>query len=249
MPNDPYESVKACPYCGINFSLNGVDAHNAFPQFGRHTPFGGGSPSGRRKHDDGGSEETQYSITSHKCPSCNEPIMWLNNIIVRFGESASDRKITSTTLLFPKRPVKHVPAGIPSKFADDFREAYDTLQASPKASAALSRRCLQNLIREQEGIIEKTLFAEVDRLLKLRKLPQYLADDLDAIRNVGNFAAHPVKDLNTGEIVNVEPGEAEWTLQVLEGLLMFYFVELPQSRARRDALNQKLKGTGKGPML
>lgn len=66
---------------------------------------------------------------------------------------------------------------------------------------------------------------------------------------MGNFAAHPVKDLNTGELVEVEPGEAEWTFQVLEELLAFYFVELPKSKARRDALNEKLKNTGKGPLL
>jgi hypothetical protein len=33
---------------------------------------------------------------------------------------------------------------------------------------------------------------------------------LDAIRTIGNFAAHPIKSTSSGEIVDVEPGEAEW---------------------------------------
>jgi hypothetical protein len=173
--------------------------------------------------------------------------MWLNEIGKK--DEYGEKGVIATTLLFPKYPIKQLPNEVPDKFADDFREAFETLPISPKASAALSRRCLQSLIREKEGITEKTLFAEVDKLLKSNKLPKYLADDLDAIRIVGNFAAHPIKDTNTGEIVDVEPGEAEWTLKVLEDLLLFYFVEEARSAARRDALNKKLKDAGKGQML
>lgn len=172
--------------------------------------------------------------------------MWLNEIS---QSSSAKKEFSSTTLLFPKYPIKQIPEEIPEKFAIDFREAHDTLPISPKASAALSRRCLQTIIREKEGITEKTLFAEIGKVLKLNKLPKSLADDLDAIRVIGNFAAHPMKDTNTNMIVEVEPGEAEWTLQVLEDLLIFYFVQEVRSIARRDELNQKLKKAGKQPML
>ena len=227
-----------CPYCGIRFTLEGINADHSFPHFGR-LPFPGGGSS----RDEG---DKKYSITSHKCPDCKGQIMWLNEL-GRTG--AGEKDVVSTTLLFPKHPLKQLPVEVPEKFATDFREANDTLPLSPKASAALSRRCLQNLIREKEGIVEKTLFAEVEKLLKNIKLPKTLADDLDAIRVVGNFAAHPIKDTNTGEIVEVEPGEAEWTLNVLKDLLLFYFVQETKSAARRDDLNKKLKDSGKGPML
>ena len=46
---------------------------------------------------------------------------------------------------------------------------------------------------------------------------------VDAIRNIGNFAAHPLKDMTTGIIANVEPGEAEWSLDVLEALFDFVY--------------------------
>ncbi len=44
---------------------------------------------------------------------------------------------------------------------------------------------------------------------------------IDAVRVIGNFAAHPIKSKSTGEIVDVEPGEAEWNLNTLEGSAIF----------------------------
>jgi len=79
-------------------------------------------------------------------------------------------------------------------------------------------------------------------------LPTHMAEDLDAIRNIGNFASHPLKATNSAEIVDVEPGEAEWQLDVLEQLFDFYFVQPARSRAKRDALNTKLQAMGKPPM-
>jgi hypothetical protein len=172
--------------------------------------------------------------------------MWLQVVLVEPGTNSST---IETTLLFPKRVMKHLPKEVPEKFTADFREAHDTLDVSPKASAALSRRCLQNLIREQEGIIKHDLMDEIRELLSRNKLPVYIAEDLDSIRNVGNFAAHPIKNTNTGQIEDVETGEAEWTLQVLEEVLLFYFCQQAISKARRDALNQKLRNAGKKPML
>jgi hypothetical protein len=145
--------------------------------------------------------------------------------------------------------VKKLPCEVPENLARDFQEAFQTLEISPKASAALSRRCLQTLIRTQLDIKKRTLFAEVEALLATGRIPRYLAEDLDAIRGVGNFAAHPEKDSNTGEIVQVEPDEAEWTFSVLEKLLNFFYVEEPRSIQKREELNAKLEGAGKGPIL
>ena len=35
---------------------------------------------------------------------------------------------------------------------------------------------------------------------------------IDAIRNVGNSAHNPLKNTDTGLILDVEPGDAKWTL-------------------------------------
>jgi hypothetical protein len=65
-----------------------------------------------------------------------------------------------------------------------------------------------------------------------------------AIRNIGNLAAHPNKYVHTGEIVNVEPGEAEWLLDVLEELFDITFVQPKITQAKKDKLNQKLSALG-----
>jgi hypothetical protein len=73
-------------------------------------------------------------------------------------------------------------------------------------------------------------------------------ESLDAVRNIGNFAAHPIKSTASGEVIDVEPGEAEWNLDVLESLFDFYFVQPAALRKKQDALNAKLKEAGKPEM-
>ena len=48
--------------------------------------------------------------------------------------------------------------------------------------------------------------------------------------------------------MEVEPGEAEWNLDVLEALFDFYFVQPSILQAKLAALNAKLKEAGKPPV-
>jgi len=66
-----------------------------------------------------------------------------------------------------------------------------------------------------------------------------LAECLDHIRIIGNFAAHPIKSERTGEIIDVEPDEAEYALEVLELLFNFYFVQPEKMRKMKEALDKK----------
>lgn len=141
-----------------------------------------------------------------------------------------------------------VPAEVPDEFSSDYKEACLVLPDSTKASAALSRRCLQKLIREKIGVRRPDLFKEIQEVIDNHNLPSHIADSLDAIRVVGNFAAHPIKSQSTGEIVEVEPGEAEWNLDVLESLFDHYFVAPARTAARKAKLNQKLQDAGKPTM-
>jgi hypothetical protein len=137
---------------------------------------------------------------------------------------------------------------VEQKYAADYSEACLVLSDSPKASAALSRRTLQLLLREKAGVKPSDLSKEIEQVLASGKLPSQLGDAIDAIRNLGNFAAHPMKSTNTGEILDVEPGEAEWLLDVLEGLFDYYFVQPAVLQRKKDALNKKLAEAGKPAM-
>jgi hypothetical protein len=141
-----------------------------------------------------------------------------------------------------------LPEQVPQRFREDYHEASLILHLSPKASATLSRRCLQLFLHEHLGINKRDLAKEIEELLTTGNLPSDLAKDVDAIRQIGNFAAHPIKYTNTGEIAEVEPGEAEWLLGVLEALFDFYFVQPAIRQAKRTALNEKLDSLGKPPL-
>jgi hypothetical protein len=102
----------------------------------------------------------------------------------------------------------------------------------------LSRRCLQRLIHDQLGVVGKNLDREIELILESNRLPSYLADDLNAVRIVDNLAARPMKSEVTGEIMDVETGEAALTIEVLEGLFDFCFVAPIKAEQRRKDLNQ-----------
>ena len=228
------ESAKQCPYCAINFSLEGVDAHHSIIRFqGGRVLFEAENPK----------KALSFTISAHLCPSCDEPIMWLNELAR--DEDALTNRIVRTDLLWPRMARYPVRTEVPARYATVLTEAAAVLPLSPNASAALSRRALHDLIRERGGVRPATLFKEIEQLLASGTLPPYLVRDLDAVRKVGNLAAHPQKDTHSGEIVDVEPGEAEWTLSVLDDLLTFFFVDNAKSQARWAALNEKLAKAGK----
>ena len=139
-----------------------------------------------------------------------------------------------------------LPPEVIEPFRSDYREACNVLADSPKASAALSRRCLQHVLREKAGVKKPNLHDEIEAVVQT--LPPDLAEALHHVRHIGNFAAHPEKSVNTGAIVDVEPGEAEWTLDVLESLFDFYFVRPAKLAAQKAALSKKLTDAGKKPM-
>jgi len=120
------------------------------------------------------------------------------------------------------------------------------LSISPKASAALSRRCLQRLLREKAGVRHGDLAKEIEQIIK--SLPHGLKENVDVIRHYGNFAAHPNINRVTGEIVDVESGEAEWTLEILLSLFDHYITKPAEYAERRKQLNSKLENQGKRPM-
>jgi len=192
-------------------------------------------------HGIGSDEEGSWAMQWVRCPSCNRFTIRLKNVLA--GVRA-DRLF----IVHPKTGARPVPPEVPAEFADDFTEACLVLADSPKASAALSRRCLQHLLVKQhpdplEGMY--TLDDQIQAVIDGKKLPSRLADAIDAVRVIGNFAAHPIKSKSTGEIVEVEPGEADWLLDTLEGLFDFYFVLTSDLQKKRDALNAKLDDAGR----
>lgn len=190
-----------------------------------------------------------WKVIIRNCPNCikaNFILLGYNYVI----ESGRQKMVVdSETLFYPKGSQRNpVPIEVPEVFAKDYSQACLVLADSPMASAALSRRCLQHIIREELKIKDRTLDQEIQKVIEVSKLPSDILESIDAIRSIGNFAAHPIKSQSSGEIVDVEPGEAEWNLDVLEMLFDNLFVAPAIRKQKRDALNAKLKDAGKPEM-
>lgn len=194
-------------------------------------------------------DETSWVARSRLCPACGRAIIVL--IATRWvsGPSGSSIARTREIQVWPKGIARApLPQEVTKDFASDYRESCNVLAESPKASAALSRYCLQRLLREVAKVKPADLSKEIDEVLASKTLPSHLAGAIDAIRAVGNFAAHPLKSTNTGAIIEVEPGEAELLLDVLEGLFNFYFVQPAVMAKKLAEVNKKLTEAGKPPL-
>lgn len=151
-------------------------------------------------------------------------------------------------MAYPKGAERPLPPEVTDPYRAEFGEAVRVLPDSEKASAALSRRCLQSILRDKAGVKPGDLYNEIDQVIASGKLPPDIADGLHLVRVIGNFAAHPMKSTSTGTIVDVEPGEAEWNLDVVERLFDFYFVGPAVTATRKAAINKKLAEVGKPPL-
>lgn len=184
-----------------------------------------------------------WKTRHQQCPECREVFIYLEGGPARYPQNPI--QVIETHLIWPQDGHRTCPTEVPDPLRKDFLEAAAVLPKSPQASAALTRRCLQYLLREYDKTTAKDLVNQIDEVISSNRLPSSLAEQLDAVRNIGNFAAHPQKSTNSGEVIEVEPQEAEWNLDVLEDLFIHYFVKPAQLQKRKDSLNKKLADAGK----
>lgn len=141
--------------------------------------------------------------------------------------------------LLPRSSAKPQPESIPEPLRLDYYEACAIRDLSPKASATLIRRCLQGMIRDFCGIAKATLAKEIDALREAldnhtapRGVTHESVEAIDAVRKVGNIGAHMEKDIAL--IVDVEPGEAQMLIDLVEMLFEEWYVER-EARTKRLA--------------
>ena len=219
-----------CPHCDIAFSDK-----DAWEQF---------------MVDPTGERHWEWSCFVAECPECEELVIHAQRTVdgaesnLVHSDSAYERR-----LVYPlSAPPRAVAMGVPEHLKAGYREAYQVLPVSPKASAALSRRVLQFILVEQ-GYVGRDLSKQIDAVLKEAKsenaLPPGIRGTVDAIRNFGNFSTHPITDVTSLQIIDVEPEEAEWCLQIVERLFDHYYVRPAKDQQMLDDLNEKLSLAGK----
>lgn len=151
-------------------------------------------------------------IDFYKCPSCQKPILYAKGV----GESTA----ALNSQILPISSAIQFPEYIPQQIRQDYEESCAIVSLSPKASATLSRRCLQGMIRDFWNVKSTSLFKEIEALQNNIPVAQW--NVLNGIRRIGNIGAHMEKDVNL--IVDIEPEEAQKLIKLIEMLMRDWYI-------------------------
>lgn len=194
-----------CPYCTQIMPISQDTVQKQYPGFsGEHSYY---ISQGEAHYYD-----SCLEITFYKCPNCFE------YTIIATGKGSSVNNVNSH--LRPSSRAKQFPDYIPIAIRNDYEESCAIVNLSPKASATLSRRCLQGMIRDFWEIKENNLSNAINLLEG--KIPATQWKVINGVRRIGNIGAHMEKDINL--IVDIEPDEATKLLKLIEHLLEQWYV-------------------------
>ena len=193
-----------CPFCNHTMPLIPSTFYKDEAQFRCPSPSGGFSWDHKYNVD----------IRMYMCPNCKK--------ITSFADYAGSEMPSKTIPLYPLSTAKQFPEYIPNSILEDYEEACAIANLSPKASATLSRRCLQSMIRDFWKITgKKRLIDEIDALED--KVPAAQWQVLNSLRRIGNIGAHPEADVNL--IIDIEPKDAQKLIAVIELLIQQWYIE------------------------
>jgi hypothetical protein len=207
-----------CPYCNSKTTINGDNFHETSSKLYKS------NADGTKILD------TKWVI----CPNeeCNKLSLYVDlyehNYIPNIWERGN---FIRQWRLLPDTNSKVFPDYIPKQLIQDYQEAYSILDLSPKASATLSRRCLQGIIRDFWGVSKARLVDEINGIKD--KVDPLTWASIDAVRKVGNIGAHMEKDINL--IIDVEPKEALLLIELIELLFEEWYIHRHE---REQKLNE-----------
>ena len=190
-----------CSYCSMVVRISNGTASYGYPSFDRDNDF---CPNNY--------DLSTIKVNFYKCPNCGRfsvSVKGLGSMVANID-----------TTLQPKSLAKQFPTYIPEAIRSDYEEACAIVNLSPKASATLSRRCLQGMIHDFWDIKLKNLNQEITALKD--KIPADLWSSIDALRQLGNIGAHMEKD--TDVIVDIDPNEAEFLIKLIELLMKEWYI-------------------------
>lgn len=218
-------STFTCPYCNKPTTLTGPNEFSDWQRIIIET-----------------SDKGEVGLQMHAvtCPNTECKKLYLEVMLTNVQKDETTNwttrptKIIKEWRLLPESEARVLPDYIPQAIKSDYYEACRIRDLSPKASATLARRCLQGMIRDFWGISKQTLKEEIEELKS--KVEPDIWDSIDAVRSVGNIGAHMEKEINL--IINVEPGEAQLLIGLIEQLIDDWYVARDNRRKRTEQLKQ-----------
>lgn len=213
-----------CPYCDHKVILQKDD----ISRHEWHWPF----DEDRTADGITGQSAVAYACPNEECKQVTLSTHWWS--LDSFKSSDWNlRKLIRSWELRPESMARVLPDYIPVQIVEDYNEACRIAKLSPKASATLSRRCLQGIIRDFWGISDKTsLYHEIEAIRDDVDTATWEA--IDALRRVGNIGAHMKQDVNL--IVTVNPDEAGLLIQLIETLFEDWYISRYERAQRMEAL-------------
>ena len=164
-------------------------------------------------------------------PACREYALTAT-LYMRRGPSGNWGGARHSWDLIPAAHMKMFPDYIPPAVVVDYQEACLIRKHSPRASATLSRRCLQGMIRDFWGIKKRRLVDEVNAIED--NVDPLTWKAIDAVRNIGNVGAHMEADINV--IIEVDPDEASLLINLIETLVHDWYVTRHERQARLEKI-------------
>lgn len=194
----------SCPFCNTHATITASNRSSSHLKF------------------DDGAKDGPYSLLVNviTCPNkaCRE--YEIKAFIRKMHSDTTFGAVFEKWQLRPQSHAKPFPDFIPKPILDDYSEACAIRDLSPKASATLSRRCLQGIIRDFWGISKPRLVDEIEALKS--QIDHSTWQAIDAVRSIGNIGAHMERDINL--VVDVEPKEAQLLTELIEILLNDWYV-------------------------
>jgi hypothetical protein len=215
-----------CPFCDCHATITDQHVSADGHEFNLNSKYG----------------NQMLRTTAISCPNpeCREIVVLGSLHDHKFDSAArvwKDGPATRRWNLVPEASSKVFPDYVPTAIRGDYREACLVRSLSPKASATLSRRCVQGIIRDFWGIRKARLKDEIDAIQD--KVDPSTWDAIDAVRKLGNIGAHMEADINT--IVDVDPEEAELMIELVETLIADWYVARNQRKTRMSSLTNAAK--------
>ena len=173
-----------------------------------------------------------FSFTVCPNPECKKFTFSVTLGDLVFDGDWEVRKRLNHWRLIPPSEAKVYPEYIPKPIRDDYLEACLIRDLSPKASATLSRRCLQGMIRDFWGVKKENLKLEVEAIGE--KVDPLTWKAIDAVRKIGNIGAHMEKDINL--IIDVDPNEASKLINLIELLIKDWYITRYEREKRLESI-------------
>lgn len=134
-------------------------------------------------------------------------------------------------MIYPQASSAPKPADdMPDEVREDFNEARQTVDDSPKAAAALLRLAMEKLVQELSGDDDQDLYNGIGELVKEDRIDERIQKALDSVRVTGNDYVH------AGKIYS--PDDRDTALRLFELVNVIVEVTIARENMIEEAYNE-----------